>query len=100
MANVTFVTSICDEFTQGIEAVEVTAETVFQLVRALDARFPGLGDFIEKRASIAVDGEVVQLWTHALTTQSDVFLFPKIGGGLVSVQGQASGVVPSSPRYR
>lgn len=81
MARITFVTSICDEFTQGQETVELTASSVFQLVRELERQFPGIGRFIETRASIAVDGEVVQDWTRALTGESDVLLFPRIAGG-------------------
>ena len=81
MAKVTFVTSICDAFTQGQDQVDLAAGNVFQLVRALDARFPGLGKFVETRASIAVDGEVIHDWTQALSETSEVLLFPRIAGG-------------------
>jgi molybdopterin converting factor small subunit len=82
VAHVTFVTSICDEFTQGREQIDVSAETVFSLVSALDRDFPGLGKFLETRASIAVDGELIQNWTQKLTEDSDVLLFPRLAGGL------------------
>jgi len=81
MAKVTFVTSICDEFTEGVEAVDIEAATVFQLVRALDRRFPGIGPFIEMRASVAVDGAVIQDWSGRLTGESEVLLFPRLAGG-------------------
>jgi molybdopterin converting factor small subunit len=81
VARVTFVTSICDEFTQGRDQVDVPAETVFRLVGALDREFPGLGKFLETRASIAVDGEVIQDWTQTLSAESEVLLFPRIAGG-------------------
>lgn len=81
MARVTFVTSICNEFTGGLEQIELSAGTVFRLVSALERDFPGLGKFLESRASIAVDGVVIQDWTQSLNEDSDVLVFPRIAGG-------------------
>ena len=81
MAKVVFVTSICDEFTDGLEQIDVPAANVFALVRMLEARFPGFGRFIETRASIAVDGSVIHDWSQALTDESEILLFPRIAGG-------------------
>lgn len=81
MAHVIFVSSTFDPYTQGEEAFEVQAANIFGLVRELDARFPGLGRFIETSASIAVDGEAIHAWTRGLTDDSEVVLFPKIAGG-------------------
>jgi molybdopterin converting factor small subunit len=85
VARVVFVTSICDAFTDGLETLELTAGNIFQLVRALDRRFPGLGRFVETRASIAVDGTVIQDWTQTLSEESEVLLFPRIAGGSAPV---------------
>ena len=81
MAHVIFVSTTFDPYTQGQEAIEVQATNLFGLVRELDARFPGIGRFIETSASIAVDGEAIHAWTRALTNESEVVLFPKIAGG-------------------
>ncbi len=81
MARVVFVSSTFDQFTQGLEAVEIPASNIFGLARALDRRFPGLGKVIENHASIAVDGEVIQSWTLPLSEDSEVVLFPKVAGG-------------------
>jgi molybdopterin converting factor small subunit len=81
VARIVFVTSICDEFTDGLETLDLPAGNVFQLVSALDRRFPGLGRFVETRASIAVDGAVIQDWTQTLSAESEVLLFPRIAGG-------------------
>lgn len=81
MAHIVFVTSICDEFTNGLEQLDVPADTIFQLVRALEQRFPGIGRFLETRASIAVNGEVIHAWSSPISGDSEVLLFPKIAGG-------------------
>lgn len=94
MARIVFVTSICDEFTDGLETVELAAGNIFQLVSALDRRFPGLGRFVETRASIAVDGVVIQDWTQPLSTESEVLLFPRIAGGSAPVSWPRPNLLP------
>jgi molybdopterin converting factor small subunit len=73
--------SLCAAFTGGQEEAVLEARSVLDLVRVLDARFPGLGELLESRASLAVDGEIVRDWTVALRPDSEVFLVPRIAGG-------------------
>jgi molybdopterin converting factor small subunit len=69
-------------FTGGLEAFDVEADTVRRLVKALEARFPGLGDYVDRRMAIAIDGEIHQdAWTSPLKPDSEVYFIPKIGGG-------------------
>ena len=69
-------------FTGGLAELEVEAGSVGALIRALDARFPGLGDYVQRRMAIAIDGEIHQnAWAEALSPDAEVFLIPKIGGG-------------------
>lgn len=81
MARVEMTPSLCDQFTGGMQSIEVEAASILQLVRALDMRFPGLGAHIEDRVAVAVDGAVVRDWTFPLTDQAEVFLIPRIAGG-------------------
>jgi molybdopterin converting factor small subunit len=81
VAQVIFVSSTFDPYTQGQEVIQIHAANLFGLVRELDLRFPGIGHFIETSASIAVDGEAINAWTRALADDSEVVLFPKIAGG-------------------
>ncbi len=81
MAQVIFVSSTFDPYTQGQETIELHAANLFGLVRELDLRFPGIGRFIETSASIAVDGEAIHEWSRQLRPDSEVILFPKIAGG-------------------
>jgi hypothetical protein len=69
-------------FTGGESRFEVEADTVRRLILALDERFPGLGALIEKRAAIAIDGEIHRnAWSAPLTPDSEVVLIDRIGGG-------------------
>jgi molybdopterin converting factor small subunit len=74
--------SSCRAFTGDITEFDVDARTVREAVRELDRRYPGLGEHIERRMAIAIDGEIHQDALFApLAPASEVFLIPKIGGG-------------------
>ena len=70
------------EFTGGVAEFEIAADTVRRLILELETRFPGFGDFVERRMAIAIDGEIHQdAWGSPLRPNSEVYLIPKIGGG-------------------
>jgi molybdopterin converting factor small subunit len=69
-------------FTGGAAEFDVAAGTVQSMIRELEARFPGLGEYIGRRMAIAIDGEIFQDADGATLGQaSEVCLIPKIGGG-------------------
>jgi molybdopterin synthase sulfur carrier subunit len=69
-------------FTGGVAELEVEAASVSGLIQALDRRFPGLGDYVQRRMAMAIDGEIHQdAWAEPLTPDAEVFLIPRIGGG-------------------
>jgi len=72
----------CRQFTGGTTDFDVQATSVRHMIAELDARYPGLGDHIERRMAIAIDGEIFQD-AHAapLEPDSEVYLIPRIGGG-------------------
>ncbi len=70
------------QFTGGREAFDVRATTVAGMIRELDQRYPGLGDYVQRRMAIAIDGEIYQDAEAAVFVQdAEVCLIPKIGGG-------------------
>lgn len=74
--------SSCREFTGGVSEFNVEADSVRRMIVELDRRYPGLGDHIERRMAIAIDGEIHQDALFApLTPHSEVYLIQKIGGG-------------------
>ena len=72
----------CRALTGGLRAFEVEATTVRDLLQKIEARFPGLGDLIDQRMAIAIDGVIYQDAYHApLKPNSEIVLIPKIGAG-------------------
>jgi molybdopterin synthase sulfur carrier subunit len=69
-------------FTAGVAEFDVAAGTVRSMIRELEARYPGLGDYVGRRMAIAIDGEIFQDADGAMLGEaSEVCLIPKIGGG-------------------
>jgi len=70
------------ELAGGQAEVEVEASTVRRLIATLEARFPGLGEELDRRMAFAIDGVIHQdAWGAEIGPDSEVFLIPKIGGG-------------------
>ena len=82
MARLTTISGRVGDFTGGLTQFDVEARSVRALVRELDRRFPGLGEFVEDQMAIAIDGEIFQ---DALTAEfgadSEIVLIPRISGG-------------------
>ena len=69
-------------YTGGASEFEVAATTFGGMVRELDQRWPGLGEYVERRMAVAIDGEIFQDAEAAVFVEgSEVCLIPKIGGG-------------------
>lgn len=82
MARVVSISSRVRELTGGLDTFDVEAGTVGGLIRALEARFPGLGQLVEKDMSVAIDGEVFQdAHAEPLQPGTEVVLIPRISGG-------------------
>ncbi len=81
MARVWLAGSLCEGIMPGVERIEVEADNILRLVRALDRMSPGMAAFIERKVAIAVDGQVTPDWTTPLGENSEVTLIPRIAGG-------------------
>ena len=82
MAHVVFAGGDCQRFTSGLNEVDVAATSVRGLIHELNERFPGLGDYVDKRMAVAIDGEIHQdAYAAEIGPASEVYLMPKIGGG-------------------
>jgi hypothetical protein len=69
-------------YTGGRSEFDVAATTVGGMILELDARWPGLGDYVERRMAVAIDGEIFQDADSAVfLAWSEICLIPKIGGG-------------------
>jgi len=84
MARVVLPRSIGEQYAGGETEFEIAGATVREIVRALDARFPGLGEMIDEAMAVAVDGEILQDPDfEAVQPDSELFVLPKIGGGAI-----------------
>lgn len=82
MAKVVLPTSVGQQFAGGETEFDIDAATVRAVIRALDARHPGLGAAIEDGMAIAIDGEIFQdPFLEPVARDSELFILPKIGGG-------------------
>jgi hypothetical protein len=81
VARVVVTTPDCEAFVGSLRSFEVEATDVRSLIRALDQRFPGLGEFMHDRVALAIDGEIKPVWAGPLRPDSEVALIPKLGGG-------------------
>ena len=69
-------------FTGGAAEFDVAASSVGAMIRELEQRYPGLGDYVEQRMAIAIDGEIFQdAHGEPLGERSEICLIPRIGGG-------------------
>ena len=69
-------------FTGGASEFDVAALSVGAMIRELEQRWPGLGEYVERRMAIAIDGEIFQDNDGApFCHGGEVCLLPKIVGG-------------------
>lgn len=67
--------------TGGVEAVEIDAPRVRELVMALEARFPALAERLSQCA-VAIDGDVhAKAAYRRLTADTEVEFIPRVAGG-------------------
>ena len=69
-------------YTGGVTEFEIEATDIRGVIRALDARFAGIGRELEEGMAVAVDSQIHQddLFA-AVRPESEVCFLPRIGGG-------------------
>ena len=82
MAKVHLGATLCRTYCGDVREVEVKAATIGQMIKELDAQFPGLGKQIDESMAVAIDGEIFQdSLIDPIGPDSEVHLIPKIAGG-------------------
>jgi molybdopterin synthase sulfur carrier subunit len=83
-----FIPPLLRDAVGGVEQVEVAGATVRQIVKALEARFPGVGerlcagDALRPGLTVAVNGTVSSLgMLQKVPDGSEVHFLPAVGGG-------------------
>ncbi len=82
MVKVCLSSGTAQQYTNGQTEVEVEASNVREMVRALEAAYPGLGTEIQTTMSVAIDGTILpDPFLEEVTATSEIYILPKIGGG-------------------
>ena len=82
MARVHLTATLCRAYCGDTREVEVEAATIGQLIRVLDAQFPGLGKQVDESMALAINGEIFQdSLIDPIPPGAEVHLIPKIAGG-------------------
>lgn len=82
MAKVVLPIDAARAFANGVTHLDIVANDVRQLLKALDEQFPGLGDRLRTRTAIAIDGEIFQEpFLEPVRADSEVYFLPAIEGG-------------------
>ena len=68
--------------TGGEKEFEVDARNLRGVIKAMDARFPGLGEFLEEETTVAIDGQIYETaYFQRLQEDAEVYFLPKIEAG-------------------
>jgi molybdopterin synthase sulfur carrier subunit len=82
MATVHLGATLCRAYAGDTRVVTVEAKTIGQMIKELDALFPGLGKQIDESMAVAIDGEIFQdSLIDPIPPNSEIHLIPKIAGG-------------------
>ena len=66
----------------GESEIEVEAETIRQLFRALGERYPTLKPHLDSGPAVAINGEIYQdAWLEPIPPDAEVHIMPQIAGG-------------------
>ena len=81
-ARVVLTGGLSDRYTGGVTEFEIKAKTLYDVIKALNDRFPGLGEHLEEEATVAIDGEIYEVgYCHPVRPGCEIFFIPKIEGG-------------------
>jgi hypothetical protein len=81
-ARVVFTDDFSKRYTGGVNAFEIEAMNLRGIIKALDERYPGLGEHLETATTVAIDGEIHEVDYHRKVPPGcEIFFIPKIEGG-------------------
>jgi sulfur-carrier protein len=75
-------TGSSSEFTNGEKEFDIEARNVRGVIKVLDAKFPGFGEFLEAETMVAIDGELFEDGLYQpLRDGCELFFLPKLEAG-------------------
>ena len=68
--------------TAGEKEFDIEATNLRGVIKAMDARFPGIAQFLEEETTVAIDGEIHETaYFQPLRDGCEVYFLPKIEAG-------------------
>jgi sulfur-carrier protein len=81
-ARIVLTNSFSDDYTGGVAKFEIDAKTLRDVIKALDERYPGVGERLEEETTVAIDGELYEVdYSQPVRPGCEIFFIPKIDGG-------------------
>ena len=73
---------MCQPWAGDVTELELDVPNIRALIRALEERFPGLGEQVEESMAVAIDGVIFQdSYLDPIPADAEVALIPRIAGG-------------------
>lgn len=68
--------------TGGEKEFEVEARNLRGVIKAMEARFPGIGEVLEDDTTVSIDGEIYETaYFQTVRDGAEVFFLPKLEAG-------------------
>jgi hypothetical protein len=81
-ARVVFTGDFSRRYTGGVSEFDIEATTLRGIIKRLDERYPGLGEYLELETTVAIDGEIYEVdYCQRVRPGCEIFFIPKIEGG-------------------
>ena len=75
-------TGMSNAYTGDEKTFEIEAKNLRGVIKAMEARIPGLGVFLEEETTVAIDGEIYEpTYFQPLRDGCEVYFLPKIEAG-------------------
>jgi molybdopterin converting factor small subunit len=75
-------TGVSMQHTGGEVEFEIEARNLRGVIKAMEERFPGLGELLEEETTVAIDGELHEsAYFQPLREGCEVYFLPKIEAG-------------------
>ena len=69
-------------FAGGAASVKIEAQTIRELFRKLEERYPGMAPAFAAGVAVSIDGTIFRdSWDRELPAGAEIYLLPRIAGG-------------------
>jgi molybdopterin converting factor small subunit len=83
VAHVVLSSGFSRRYTAGVREFDIEAKTMRDVLKALDAMYPGLGEHLVEETTVAIDGAIHDqpAYFQMVRPGCEIFFIPKLEGG-------------------